>query len=100
MIKILNLKLWSCKNFKYKNIFARGYTPNWPEEIFIVKKVKNTVKWTYVIKDVNDTEIIQIFYEKELQKINQQEFRIEKVITKKGDILYVKWKGYYMGRFT
>ena len=79
---------------KYKNIFAKGYTPNWSEEIFVVKKVKNTVPWTYVINDLNDNEIIGTFYEKELQKTNQQEFRIEKVIKKKGDKLYVKWKGY------
>ena len=60
---------------KHKNIFAKGYTPNWSEEVFVIKKVKNTVPWTYVIN-----EIIGTFYEKELQKTNQQEFRIEKVI--------------------
>ena len=79
---------------KYKNIFAKGYTPNWSEEVFVIKKVKNTVPWTYVINDLNGEEIIGTFYEKELQKTNQQEFRIEKVIKKKGDKLYVKWKGY------
>ena len=75
---------------KYKNIFAKGYTPNWSEEVFVIKKVKNTVPWTYVINDLNGDEIIGTFYEKELQKINQQEFRIEKVIKRKGDKLYVK----------
>ena len=65
---------------KYKNIFAKGYTPNWSEEVFVIKKVKNTVPWTYVINDLNDEEIIGTFYEKELQKTNQEEFRIEKVI--------------------
>ena len=79
---------------KYKNIFAKGYTPNWSEEVFVVSKIKNTVPWTYVINDLNGEEIIGTFYEKELQKTNQQEFRIEKVIKKKGDKLYVKWKGY------
>ena len=79
---------------KYKNIFAKGYTQNWSEEGFVIKKVKNTVPWTYVMNDLNGEEIIGIFYEKELQKTNQQEFRIEKVIKKKGDKLYVKWKGY------
>ena len=39
---------------KYKNIFAKGYTPNWSEEVFVIKKVKNTVPWTYVIKDLNN----------------------------------------------
>ena len=79
---------------KYKNIFAKGYTPNWSEEVFVITKVKNTVPWTYVINDLNGEEIIGTFYEKELQKTNQKEFRIEKVIKRKGDKLYVKWKGH------
>ena len=79
---------------KCKNIFAKGYTPNWSEEVFVVSKIKNTVPWTYVINDLNGEEIIGTFYEKELQKTNQQEFRIEKVIKKKGNKLYVEWKGY------
>ena len=61
---------------KYKNIFAKGYTPNWSEEVSVIKKVKNTVLWTYVISDLNGEEIIGTFYEKELQKTNQQEFGI------------------------
>ena len=79
---------------KQKNVFAKGYTPNWSEEVFIIKKVKNTVSWTYIINDLNGEEITESFYEKELQKTNQKEFRIEKVIKRKGDKLYVKWKGY------
>ena len=78
---------------KYKNIFAKGYAPNWFEEVFVIKKIKNTVRWTYVIDDLNGEEITGTFYEKELQKVDQQEFTIEKVIKKKGDKLYVKWKG-------
>ena len=77
-----------------KNIFSKGYVPNWSEEVFVVSKVKDTVPWTYVINDLNGEEIIGTFYEKELQKTNQQEFTIEKVIKRKGDKLYVKWKGY------
>ena len=79
---------------KYKNIFAKECTPNWSEEGFVISKVKNTVPWTYVINDLNGEETIGTVYEKELQKTNQQEFRIEKVIKIKGDKLYVKWKGY------
>ena len=79
---------------RYKNIFSKGYTPNWSEEVFVIKIIKNTVPWTYVIDDLNGEEITGTFYEKELQKIDQQEFRTEKVIKKKGDKLYVKWKGY------
>ena len=78
---------------KYKNIFAKGYTPNWSEEVFIINKIKNTVPWTYVISDLNGEEIIGNFYEKELQKTNRKEFRIEKVIKSKGDKLYVNGKG-------
>ena len=58
---------------KYKNIFAKGYTPNWSEEVFVTKKVKNTVPWTYVINVLNREEIIETFYEKKLQKTNQQD---------------------------
>ena len=67
---------------KYKNIFAKGYTPNWSEDVFVIKKVKNTVPWTYGLSMV-----------KKLLEL-QQEFRIEKVIKRKGDKLYIKWKGY------
>ena len=55
---------------KYKNIFGKGYTLNWSEEIFVVKKIKNTVPWTYVISDINGDKIIGNFYEKGLQKTN------------------------------
>ena len=79
---------------KYKNIFAKGYTPNWSEEVFVINKIKNTVPWTYAISDLNGEEITGSFYEKELQKTNQKEFRIEKILERKGDKLYVKWKGY------
>ena len=79
---------------KYKNVFAKGYTPNWSENLFMIKKVKNTVLWTNVNNDLNGEEIVGTFYENELQKTNQKEFRIEKIIKKKGNKLYVKWKRY------
>ena len=88
---------------KYNNIFAKGYTPNWSGEIFVISKIKNIVRWTYVINDLNceeitgsfyEKEITGSFYEKEVQKTNQKEFRIEKVLKRNGDKLYVKWKGY------
>ena len=75
---------------KYKYAFAKGYTPNKFKEGFLTKKVKNTVPWTYVINDLKGEEIVGTFCEKELQKANQKEFRIEKVIKRKGDKLYVK----------
>ena len=65
---------------KHKNIFAKGYTPNWNEMIFVVKKIKNTVLWTYIISDLNGEEIVGSFYEKESQKTNQKQLSIQKVI--------------------
>ena len=76
---------------KYKYIFAKGYTPNWSEENFMIKKIKNTVPWTNV-KNVEN--VLMTNVENELQRTNQEGFRIEIVINKKGDKLYVKWKGY------
>ena len=57
---------------KYKNTFARGYTPNWSEEGFVISKIKNTVSWTYVINDLNREDIIGKLYEKEVQKTNRK----------------------------
>ena len=74
---------------EYQNIkifFAKICTSNSSEEVFVIKKVKNTKPWAYVINDFIGEEIVGTFYEKEL--------RIEKVIKRKGDKLYVKWKGY------
>ena len=82
------------RNSKDKNIFPEGYRPNRFEEVFLIKNVKITGSWTYVINDLNGDKIIGTFYEKELQKTYQEEFRIGKVIKRKGDKLYVKWKGY------
>ena len=79
---------------KYKKIFAKGYTPNWSEEVFFINKITNTVPWTYAISDLNGEEITRSFYEKELQKTSQKEVRIEKVLKRKSDKIYVKWKGY------
>ena len=53
---------------KYKNIFAKGYMPNWSEEVFVIKKVKNTIPWTYVINYLNGEEIIGTFYVKRIAK--------------------------------
>ena len=64
--------------------------PNWSEEVFTNSKIKNTVPWTYVINDFNSEEIIGTLYENKLQKANQKEFRIEKVIKKKGNKIICK----------
>ena len=55
---------------KCKNIFAKGYTPNWSEEVFVVSKIKNAVPWTYFINDLNGEEIIETFiYEKNYKRL-------------------------------
>ena len=83
---------------KYKNIFARkGYISNCSKDTFVTEIVKNTVPWTYVISNLNGEVIPVTFYEKELQKKkkkNQKDFSVEKVTKRKGDKLYIKWKGY------
>ena len=79
---------------KYKNIFAKGYAPNWSEDVFVVSKIKNTVPSLYVVNDVSGVKIAGSFYEKELQKTSQEKVRKEKVLKRKGDKLYVKWEGY------
>ena len=76
---------------EYQNI---SHVPNWSEEVFVIKKVKNTLPWAYVISDLNGEKIVEIFYKTEQQKTNQRDFRVGKVIKRKGDKLYVKWKGY------
>ena len=63
----------------------------WSEDVLVIKRVKNTVPWSYVI---NGEENVGTFYEKELRKANQKQFRIEKAIKRKGDKSYIKWKGY------
>ena len=61
---------------------------------FVIKKVKNTLLWTYVLSDLKEKEIVGTFYKKELQKTNKKKFSIEKVIQRKGHKLHVKWKDY------
>ena len=79
---------------KNKSIFAKGYIPNWSEEVFVMKKNKNSVLWTYIISDPKGKEIFGTFYEKEQQKTNEKEFRMEKVIERKDNNRYIKWKNY------
>ena len=79
---------------KKKGLFDKGFVPRWTEEIFTISKTLYTDPPTYRIKDYNDEEIHGTFYEPELQKTNQEVFRIEKVLRTKGDKILVKWKGY------
>ena len=68
---------------KYKNIFTKGYMPNWSEEIFIIKKIKNTVPWTYFINDLNGEEVIGTFYENVLQDTKQKRIQNRKITQEK-----------------
>ena len=70
MKKILSLKSVILLEYQNKNIFAKGYAPNCSEVVFVIKKVKNSVSWTYIINDVNGKEMAEIIYEKEFQKRN------------------------------
>ena len=63
---------------KYKNIFAKSYTPNWSEEVFVVKKVKNTVAWTYIINDLNGEEITGTFMKKNCKKQTKKNSELKK----------------------
>ena len=78
------LTFFNCKNF-FRPIWSLSftYTPNRSEEVFVIKKVKNTVPWTNVITDLSGEEIVGRFYKKELQKANQQKVGIEKVFKRK-----------------
>ena len=79
---------------KKKKDFEKGYTTRWTEEIFTIKEIRETNPITYKLKDLQGEEIKGTFYEPELQKTEQQVFRIEKVIKKEKGRSFVKWKGY------
>ena len=79
---------------KKKKVFEKGYTTRWTEEIFTIKEIQNTDPITYKLEDLQGEEIKGTFYEPELQKTEQQVFRIEKIIKKEKGKSLVKWKGY------
>ena len=72
---------------KYNTFYAKGYIPNWSEEVVVIKMVKSTVPWTNAIEHLNGEENVVTYYEKDLQKTNKTKFRIEKVIKKKTDMI-------------
>ena len=79
---------------KKKKVFEKGYTTRWTEEIFTIKEIRNTNPITYKLEDLQGEEVKGTFYEPELQKTEQQIYRIEKIIKKKKNKSLVKWKGY------
>ena len=64
------------------------------QNVFVISKIKNIVLWTYVISDLNGGDIDRTFYEQEFQKTSQKKLWIKKIIKRKGDKLFVKWKRY------
>ena len=79
---------------KKKGVLEKGYTARWTEEIFTIKEIRKTNPITYIIEDLEGEKIEGTFYEPELQKTEQQIYRIEKVIEEKNGESLVKWKGY------
>ena len=79
---------------KKKKTFEKGYTTRWTEQIFTIKEIQNTNPITYKLEDLQGEEIKGTFYEPELQKTEQQVFRIEKIIKEEKGKSLVKWKGY------
>ena len=79
---------------KYKNLFAKGYVPNWSGEVFVITKDKKTPCCGHMLLVIlTEKRLLECLKKKELQKTNQKGFRVEKVINRKGDKSYVKWKG-------
>lgn len=79
---------------KYREVFSKGYTPNWSNEIFTIKKVIMTNPVTYIISDQKNTEIQGGFYREEIQRVKHPDvYLVEKVLRRKGNKVYVKWLG-------
>lgn len=80
---------------KFKNVFEKGYTPNWTTEIFTIRRVKRTNPTTYNLKDHRNETIAGCFYEEELQKVKYSDiYLVEKVVRKRGNRMLVKWLGF------
>ena len=77
-----------------KGKFEKGFTPNWTEEMFTISSVKATKPPTYTIKGQLGEPVRGSFYEQEMQLSVQEIFRIERVLRKKNNQVYFKWKGY------
>ena len=93
MTKILNLKLVIFLEIsRYENIFSKGFIPNCPEDVFVIKEVKHNVRWRYVIHDLNREEkFLKHFTKKNCEnQINIYIYIIEKVMKRNVDKLYVK----------
>ena len=90
-MKLIDVK--SNSYAEYKTIFAKEYTPNWSEEVFVIRKIKNTVTWNYLIMILMVKKLLELFMKKKLQETNERIWN-KKVIKRKGNRLYVKRKDY------
>ena len=80
---------------KYKNIFAKGYIPNWSEEVFVINKIKNRVPWTYAISDLNGEKLLEVFMKKNCKKLIEKNLEQKKYLKeKKINYMYDSRKGY------
>lgn len=80
---------------KYKHVFEKGYMPNWTTEIFKISKVQRTQPITYLLTDIDGTDIKGAFYELELQRVKHPDiYLVEKIIKRRGDSYFVKWLGF------
>ncbi|XP_068991490.1 uncharacterized protein [Neodiprion pinetum] len=80
---------------KFKNVFEKGYTPNWTSEIFTISQVENIHSVTYKLEDYHDQPVAGGFYEQELFKVEHPDiYLVEKVLKQHGKKLYVKWLGF------
>ena len=83
-------------NKKYRQ-FKKGYLPGWTLEVFVVRRVIPSVVTTYKIEELDGVPLKGTFYEQDLQKVTVSEddlFRVEKVLKRKGNKLLVRWKGW------
>ncbi|XP_046737559.1 uncharacterized protein LOC124406250 [Diprion similis] len=94
-VTVANERLVLLRISKFKNVFEKGYTPNWTTEIFTISQVENTNPVTYKLKDYQGQPIAGGFYEQELLKVELPDiYLVEKVLQKRGKKLYVKWLGF------
>ena len=84
MTKILNSKLKISEDMKIKNIFAKNYTPNCFKEVFVIKKIKNTIPSKYLMADLNGEKIIGEPHEQKFEGQMNQSLRLKKIIRRKG----------------
>ena len=77
-----------------KSLFTKGATASWSEEIFTIKRIRNTIPVVYELEDLAGEVVKGGFYNEQLQKTKQEIYRVEKIVRRRGDQVFVKWSGY------